>query len=96
MDELLGFVASLKRFFDAQTWLVGIATALLLVLVVALTIRTRERELLTLRRIGVSRARVAALLGIEVGVVLVAAAALASVAGWALARVLARALGLPS
>ncbi|MCA9317421.1 MAG: hypothetical protein KDB73_18185, partial [Planctomycetes bacterium] len=87
---------SLKRFFDAQTWLVGIATALLLVLVVALTIRTRERELLTLRRIGVSRARVAALLGIEVGVVLVAAAALASVAGWALARVLARALGLPS
>lgn len=96
VDELLGFVASLKRFFDAQTWLVGIATALLLVLVVALTIRTRERELLTLRRIGVSRARMAALLGIEVGAVLVAAAALASVAGWALARVLARSLGLPS
>ncbi len=96
VDELLGFVASMKRFFDAHTALVAVATGLLFLLVIALTIRTREREFLTYQRIGVSRARIASLVGIEGGAVIVTAVVIAAALGAVLARALERILELPT
>lgn len=96
LERLLGFVLQLKRFFDANTLLVGGAMALLLGLVVLLTVRTRARELETLMRIGVSRGRVAALVGMEFFMILLGGALVALLAALVSAQVLLEALGMPS
>ena len=77
VDELLGFVLTLKRFFDMNTWLVSIATALFLVLVVWLSIRIRRPELQTLAQIGVSRSAIAQVIVLELLMLLTVAALLA-------------------
>lgn len=92
VDEILGFVFQVKRFFDANFALVAVATALFLVLTVLLTLRVRQREFETLFRIGCARAFVARLMAVELaivvgaGLLLSAAGALALVsaarAGW--------------
>jgi len=83
VDELLGFVLRVKVFFDANTLLVTVATALLVALIVMLTLRLRRRELETLSKLGCARGRVVAILATEWGLVLGAglagAAALAAV-----------------
>ena len=55
IEELMGFLFQLKRFFDANVILVTIATGLFLALIVLLSLRIRERERQTLFHIGCSR-----------------------------------------
>lgn len=70
IDEILGFVFQLKRFFDANVLLVGMATALFLALIVALSVRVRQRELETLRKIGCGRGMITTMLGFELALTL--------------------------
>lgn len=72
VEEVLGFVFQLKTFFDANVALVSVATTLLLGLIVLLVLQVRAAEFQTLRRIGCSRARLAAIVGCEFGLVLAA------------------------
>ncbi|MEO0475211.1 MAG: ABC transporter permease [Planctomycetota bacterium] len=55
MDELMGLVLRIKRLFDANTALVGIAVVLLIALVVALSMKLREAERATLHKLGCGR-----------------------------------------
>ncbi len=70
VDELLGFVFQLKRFFDANTLLVTLATGLFLALIVALTLRVRKPELETLFRIGCARGTIVKMVAIELTIVI--------------------------
>ena len=70
VDELLGFVFQLKRFFDANTLLVTVATGLFLALIVALTLRVRRAELETLHRIGCARGTIVKMVGVELAIVI--------------------------
>lgn len=63
--EMLGFVFKLKVFFDANAALVGVATVLFLALVVLLSLRVRQREMETLRKIGAARSFVLRLVATE-------------------------------
>ncbi len=84
IDEVLGFVFQLKRFFDANTLLVSVATALFLALVVLLTLRARRRETRTLFKIGCSRARLVALHALELCICVAAGLGLAGLGAWVL------------
>ena len=55
VEELMGIVFRIKRFFDANFALVTMTTALFIALVVMLSLRLRKREMETLRRIGCAR-----------------------------------------
>jgi len=87
VEELLGLVFRIKRFFDANAVLVGVATALFLLLVVLLSLRLRRPEMETLFRLGCARGlmakRVAAEL-LAVGAVSLALALLGCTATMAL------------
>ncbi len=84
IDELLGFVFQIKRFFDANFVLVAAATGLFLALIVLLTLRIRQREILTLTRIGCSRFTVLRLQATELLIVLAAGVLLAGALAGAL------------
>jgi putative ABC transport system permease protein len=75
--ETLDLVFRVKRFFDAQSLLVGAATALLLALVVLLSTRLRRGEMETMFKIGCARRTMFCLLATEIVLVLTAGAALA-------------------
>lgn len=77
IDDLLGFVVRIKSLLDAVAVVLGVSTALLTVLVILLSLRTRASEMETLRKIGASRFAAAQLCGLELGLVLIASAALA-------------------
>lgn len=77
VDELLGFVLTMKRFFDMNTAFVSIATLLFIVLVVWLSIQIRKPELETLAQIGVGKSAVAQVLMLELLMLLAGAALLA-------------------
>lgn len=94
VDELLGLVLRLKLFFDANAVLVGLSTALFLVLLVSLSIRVRRRELETLERIGIARAAMARLLATELLLVLLAGVGLGLAAGRLAADWIAGSYGL--
>ena len=70
VDEILGFLVRIKRFFDANAALVTLATVLFLVLVVMLTVRVRRREIETLARIGCARATVFRVIATELALVI--------------------------
>jgi len=78
IDGLMQNIFRIKRVLDAVILLVGSATLLALVLVFALSLRLRQRELQTIFRLGCSRATIVRLLGAEILLILVAAAALSS------------------
>lgn len=65
VTELLGFVFQVKRFFDANAILVGVATILFLSIIVLLSLQVRRREIETLTKIGCAQATVARILGLE-------------------------------
>lgn len=92
VEEVLGLILRLKRFFDANVAAVGAATVLLLGLILWLTLRLRARELRTLARIGVSRGAIATLIGLEFGLVVGGAALTALALSVPLAQALQRAL----
>jgi len=55
VEELLGLVFRIKRFFDANAALVGMTTGLFLLLVVLLSLRLRQAEMETLFKLGCAR-----------------------------------------
>lgn len=54
IDELLEFVFRIKALLDAIALVLGLSTALLVVLVISLSVRLRAGEIRTLHRIGAS------------------------------------------
>jgi putative ABC transport system permease protein len=91
VHETLDLVFRVKRFFDAQSLLVGVATGLLLALVVLLSLRLRRGEMKTMFKIGCGRWMVFWLQAGEILIVLTAGAAIACVLAWMTVRW----LGLP-
>ncbi|MDP6356471.1 MAG: ABC transporter permease [Planctomycetota bacterium] len=79
IEELLGVVFRVKRFFDANFLLVAIATALFMVLVVMLSLRIRQREMETMFRIGCSRMTIFWLQVSELAIILLISAGLAGI-----------------
>ena len=77
LDELLGTVVRIKSYVVTAFVLVGLATLATAALVFLLSLRLRCREIETLRKIGASRAHVAAVLTSEIVAVLVLSAVLA-------------------
>jgi putative ABC transport system permease protein len=77
VEELLGFVFRIKRFFDANAALVAAATGLFLLLVVVLSLRLRRPEMDTMFRLGCARGLVARLVAAELAAIGLASAALA-------------------
>ena len=94
IDEVLGFVFAIKRFFDANALLVTLSTALFLVLVIWLSLRVRRDEMDTYAKIGASRGFVVSLIATELGLLVLAALALAAACGWVISRVLAHWIGV--
>jgi putative ABC transport system permease protein len=77
MDELLATVFTVRQYVLAAVALVGAATLATIALVFLLSIRLRRAEIRTMTRIGATPGRVAAILGTEVVLVLVASGLLA-------------------
>ena len=80
VEELLGLVFRIKRFFDANAALVAAATALFLLLIVLLSLRLRRPEMETLFRLGCARGLTARLMAAELCLLALASAALALLA----------------
>lgn len=70
VDELLGLVFQVKRFFDANFALILISTGMFIALVVLLSRRIRQREMETMFKIGCSRATTIGLQVAELGIIL--------------------------
>lgn len=85
VEEMLGLVFKVKRFFDANFALVAASTCLFLTLTILLSLRLRRREMQTMFQIGCSRGTVfwlqACELLIVLAVSLVVAGMLAAAAG---------------
>lgn len=84
VDELLGLVFRVKRFFDASFGLVLVSTGLFLLLVVLLSLRLRKREMETMRKLGCSRLMAMWLQVAELGIVLMISVVLAGFSSWAI------------
>ena len=84
--ETLDLVFRVKRFFDAQSLLVGVATGLLLALVVLLSLRLRRGEMETMFKIGCGRRMAFWLQATEILIVLTAGATIAFVLAWMTVR----------
>ncbi len=82
LSETLDLVFRVKRFFDAQALLVGVATALLLMLVVLLSLRLRRGERETMFKIGCARWMILGMQTAEIFFVLAAGIALAVLLAW--------------
>jgi putative ABC transport system permease protein len=70
INDLLDTVASVKNYILAGSIVVGFATLVTAVLVFVLSIRLRQREIMTIRKIGGTRKRVRAILATEIIIVL--------------------------
>jgi putative ABC transport system permease protein len=82
LSELLETVLTVRSFVLAAMLLIGLSTLATTGLVFVLSRRMRRREIETLVKIGGSRAAVAAVLWLEIVIVLLAAAALAALLTW--------------
>ncbi len=82
LAETLDLVFRVKRFFDAQALLVGVAMALLLSLVVLLSLRLRRGEMETMFKIGCARMTIVWLLATEIVIVVVIGLAIAVGLSW--------------
>lgn len=78
MSEMIEIVFSIKKFFDAQAFMVGLAMVLLLALVVLLSLRLRRGEMETMFNLGCARGVIFALQATEIVLVLVAGAMIAT------------------
>ncbi|XAL97971.1 hypothetical protein OT109_10205 [Phycisphaeraceae bacterium D3-23] len=94
MNELMGMVLRIKRFFDANVALVAIATAMLLGLVVMLSLKLRAAERHTLHMLGCGRWLIVQTQAIELAIVLGVSALLALGLALALVSLAPRLLGV--
>lgn len=69
IQELMKLVFQVKRFFDANSILIGLTTVLLMGLVISLSIRLRAGELQTMFKLGCSRQMVTQLIAAEIAIV---------------------------
>ncbi len=79
VEELMGMVFRVKRFFDANFALIAVSTGLFLVLIVLLSHRLRRREMETMHKIGCSRGMAFRLQAAEMAIVLLGSAIMAAV-----------------
>ena len=86
VSDVLDIVFRVKRFFDAQAALVGVAMALLITLVLLLSQRLRRAEMETMFKLGCARRTMAALQAGEIGFVIVIGASLAGGLAWGALR----------
>ena len=70
INDLLDTVASVKNYILAGSVVVGFATLVTAVLVFMLSIRLRQREIMTIRKIGGTKRRMKAILATEIIIVL--------------------------
>ena len=70
INDLLDTVASVKNYILAGSIVVGFATLATTLLVFILSIRLRQREILTIRKIGGTRRRIRAILTTEIIIVI--------------------------
>ncbi len=77
--ELFSLIFKIKRFFDANVWLISISTTLLLVLVVLLSQRLRQREMTTMFYLGCSRGIIWKLQACELGIIFIFSLILAGI-----------------
>ncbi|HMP78616.1 MAG TPA: ABC transporter permease [Pirellulaceae bacterium] len=82
IEELMSLVFRVKRFFDANMYLVGTATLLLLILVLMLSQRLRAGEMRTMFKLGCSRGTISKLQLGELALVFVGAGSLLAIALW--------------
>jgi putative ABC transport system permease protein len=82
IDELLGMVIQLKRFFDVHHLFVLAITSLFVVLVMLLSLRLRRREMDTMFHIGCSRWMIVRLQAAELLIILALSAAIAVAGSW--------------
>lgn len=73
MNELMGLVLRIKRLFDANTVMVGVAVVLLIGLVIALSMKLREAERKTLHKLGCGRWLIVQTQVVELAIVLAGA-----------------------
>lgn len=78
VHDLVAFVFRIKTLFDALTLALGAITVALAALVLLLSARLRQREMQTLHRLGCSPGTVASLHASEIGLILLAAVAVAA------------------
>jgi putative ABC transport system permease protein len=90
--ETMELVFRVKRFFDAQSLLVGVAMALLFALVVLLSVRLRRGEMETMFKVGCGRGTIISLVATEIAIVF----ALGSIIAVALSLMLVTKLGISS
>lgn len=83
VSELLEVALRLRRLFDANAAATAVTAAMLCASVVALTLRLRRGEIRTMGRLGLSRGRIAALVGLEFGLIALAAVLIAAGVAWA-------------
>ena len=84
LEELMGIVFKVRRFYDANFLLIALSTILFLTLVVLLSLRLRRNERRTLQKIGGSRWTLFCMQGAEYAILAGVSAALALVAGFVL------------
>ncbi|MDH3690893.1 MAG: ABC transporter permease [Gammaproteobacteria bacterium] len=78
IDGLLANIFRIKNVLDAVILIVGLATALAIVLVFALSLRLRAREITTIFKLGCSRSTIVRLLGGEILIIVLMSAVLCS------------------
>ncbi len=82
MNELMATIFTVRQYVVAALSLVGVATALVVILVFLLSLRLRQNEMKTLRYIGGGRWHLALLAGAEVLMVVAIAVLLAALLTW--------------
>lgn len=79
MDELMGLVLRIKKLFDANTALVGVAVVLLIGLVIALSMKLREAERKTLHKLGCGKWLIVKTQAMELAIVMAGALVIVAV-----------------
>lgn len=82
IDELLQTVLRIRSFIMAGAILLGVATLLSLLLVFMLSIQIRQREILTMKKIGCSQLRIVVMIALEIGTVVLAGVICALCLSW--------------
>lgn len=78
VEQLLAIVLRIRQFFSVASWLIGLVTALFLLLVTLLTLRLRQREMQTMFKLGCSKGTIAQLQIAELVIVLAVSLLLAT------------------
>lgn len=94
MSELMGLVLRIKKLFDANTALVGIAVVLLIGMVIALSMKLREAERKTLHKLGCGRWLIVQTQAVELAIVLAGALMIVAAGSVVVMMVSPRLLGL--